>query len=253
MSEWKLVPVEPTDAMVSAACPVGEYVDHFDMKTALRAALAASPAAPAQSMEPVAWRIQMPNGALVAWAETELTRDSYILDGFISRPVYVAQSAGLVDSIASRNSALEEAAKRVENQFGLGTVADDIRSMMLSPASQEDMKIYQSIADNYTAPPAPPALPDDALSSLLPGTYYMDPPDGGSVTILEQLQRMARDAARYRWLRSHAHTDDFIIFSYNDGVSAFALRGSEADHHIDAALTATQSTPGASNEPNLSS
>jgi len=45
---WKLVPVEPTDAMVDAACPVGEAVDHFDMKTALREAIAAS-TAPAQS------------------------------------------------------------------------------------------------------------------------------------------------------------------------------------------------------------
>jgi hypothetical protein len=46
---WKLVPVEPTDAMVDAACPVGEAVDHFDMKTALREAIAAYPTAPAQS------------------------------------------------------------------------------------------------------------------------------------------------------------------------------------------------------------
>ena len=38
--------------------------------------------------------------------------------------------------------------------------------------------------------------------TLLPGAYYMDPPDGGSVTVLEQLQRMAKDAERYRWLRS---------------------------------------------------
>jgi hypothetical protein len=46
-------------------------------------------------------------------------------------------------------------------------------------------------------PPAPLAT-DDELLALLPGTYYMDPPDGGSVTVLEQLQRMAADAARYR-------------------------------------------------------
>ena len=37
-----------------------------------------------------------------------------------------------------------------------------------------------------------------ALVALLPGTYYMDPPDGGSVTLLEQLRRMAKDAERYR-------------------------------------------------------
>ncbi|RQA75113.1 hypothetical protein IPC474_15495 [Pseudomonas aeruginosa] len=38
-------------------------------------------------------------------------------------------------------------------------------------------------------------------ASALPGTYYMDPPDGGDVSIPEQIRRMAKDAARYRWLR----------------------------------------------------
>ncbi|MDW8831466.1 hypothetical protein [Pseudomonas aeruginosa] len=38
-------------------------------------------------------------------------------------------------------------------------------------------------------------------ASVLPGTYYMDPPDGGNVSIPEQIRRMAKDAARYRWLR----------------------------------------------------
>lgn len=41
----------------------------------------------------------------------------------------------------------------------------------------------------------------DVLLKLLPGPYYMDPPDGGDVTVLEQLQHMAQDAERYRWLR----------------------------------------------------
>lgn len=36
--------------------------------------------------------------------------------------------------------------------------------------------------------------------SLLPGIYCMDPPDGGEPTLFEQMQRMAQDAARYRWL-----------------------------------------------------
>jgi anti-sigma factor ChrR (cupin superfamily) len=43
-----------------------------------------------------------------------------------------------------------------------------------------------------------------AVAALLPGPYYMDPPDGGSVTVIEQLRRMAADAARYRWLRHHS-------------------------------------------------
>lgn len=37
----------------------------------------------------------------------------------------------------------------------------------------------------------------DAAIALLPQSYYMDPPDGGSVTPLEQLERMAEDAAKW--------------------------------------------------------
>lgn len=42
----------------------------------------------------------------------------------------------------------------------------------------------------------------DAMANVLPGHYYMDPPDGGDVPVLEQLRRMSRDAARYRHLRN---------------------------------------------------
>ncbi len=34
---------------------------------------------------------------------------------------------------------------------------------------------------------------DDALCKLLPGCQYMDPPDGGSVTLLAQVRRMVAD------------------------------------------------------------
>jgi hypothetical protein len=37
-----------------------------------------------------------------------------------------------------------------------------------------------------------------AALALLPGVYYMDPPDGGSVMPEEQIRRMADDAKRYR-------------------------------------------------------
>lgn len=43
----------------------------------------------------------------------------------------------------------------------------------------------------------------EELASVLPGVTYMDPPDGGAPTILEQWQRQAKDAARYLWLRNH--------------------------------------------------
>lgn len=39
---------------------------------------------------------------------------------------------------------------------------------------------------------------DDELIALLPGVYYMDPPDGGGVSVYEQLRRMSEDAAKRR-------------------------------------------------------
>ncbi len=56
------------------------------------------------------------------------------------------------------------------------------------------------------APAAPVAVPvaasniEQYVLSVLPSVYYMDPPDGGDVSILEQLRRMADDAAKYRAL-----------------------------------------------------
>jgi len=41
----------------------------------------------------------------------------------------------------------------------------------------------------------------DDYAALLSGPVHMDPPDGGDVTVLEQMRRMAEDAKRYRLLR----------------------------------------------------
>lgn len=45
----------------------------------------------------------------------------------------------------------------------------------------------------------------DEFAALLPGPYYMDPPDGGSVTVLEQFQRMAEDARKWREQQERAN------------------------------------------------
>ena len=50
----------------------------------------------------------------------------------------------------------------------------------------------------------------------LPGVYYMDPPDGGDVSLLKQLQRSSIDAARYRLLRRK-----FAIISDGKGNAEF--------------------------------
>lgn len=51
----------------------------------------------------------------------------------------------------------------------------------------DDIKERLSNAENHSAEL------DNSLCELLPGTQYMDPPDGGSVTPLEQVRRMVAD------------------------------------------------------------
>ena len=76
------------------------------------------------------------------------------------------------------------------------------------------------------------------FAALLPGPYYMDPPDGGDVTILEQLKRIAEDAARYRWIRSRKGLvlqSDCGIWTRPDGTQF------SASHYL--AEGGTQHTP----------
>ena len=55
-----------------------------------------------------------------------------------------------------------------------------------------------------------------ACAAALPGVYYMDSPDGGDVSVSEQLRRMAKDAGRYRLLRRK-----FAIISDGEGHAEF--------------------------------
>jgi hypothetical protein len=68
----------------------------------------------------------------------------------------------------------------------------------------------------------------DAMLATLPGPIYMDPPDGGDVSPAEQMQRMAKDAARYRWLRAASNGEHMVV-------SGMLLEGEELDAAIDAA------------------
>ena len=56
----------------------------------------------------------------------------------------------------------------------------------------------------------------DKCALALPGVYYMDQPDGGDVSVSEQLKRMAKDAERYRLLRRK-----FAIISDGEGHAEF--------------------------------
>ena len=60
----------------------------------------------------------------------------------------------------------------------------------------------------------------DKCAAALPGAYYMDQPDGGDVSVSEQLKRMAKDAERYRLLRRK-----FAIISDGEGHAEIRRRG----------------------------
>ncbi|HBS81047.1 MAG: hypothetical protein CMK99_13450 [Pseudomonas sp.] len=75
------------------------------------------------------------------------------------------------------------------------------------------------------------------VTAALPGVQYMDPPDGGDVSVPEQVRRMAKDAERYRWLR---HADLDALAEANWGPDGEVYRGDAFDQAIDAALQGEQ-------------
>lgn len=85
----------------------------------------------------------------------------------------------------------------VEPKAILGLIAEverlNARLKAENYAHKDTQKRYEWLAEDLKE-----------CASALPGTYYMDPPDGGNVSIPEQIRRMAKDAARYRWLIASA-------------------------------------------------
>ncbi|WP_414446086.1 hypothetical protein [Citrobacter europaeus] len=59
---------------------------------------------------------------------------------------------------------------------------------------------------------------DNALCELLPSTQYMDPPDGGSVTPLEQVRRMV---AAYRNRIAELEAREVVIPSFPESTDWF--------------------------------
>lgn len=94
-------------------------------------------------------------------------------------------------------------------------------------AYKDRQKLYEWLAEDLKE-----------CASALPGTEYMDPPDGGNVSIPEQIRRMAKDAERYRWLRDRCTRQwdvmcrDIEIVINGDG----ADECEDLDGIIDAAL-----------------
>jgi hypothetical protein len=88
---------------------------------------------------------------------------------------------------------------------------------------------------------------DAKLWALLPNSAaYLDPPDGGDVSLIEQLRRMSVDARRYRWLREQTAEDAMSVECWNDERTRFRrLAGSKLDAAIDTAMPQGQKEGGA--------
>lgn len=100
----------------------------------------------------------------------------------------------------------------------------------------DDIKERMSNAENYSSEL------DNALCELLPSTQYMDPPDGGSVTPLEQVRRMVADyRERIEELESRElevkQFDDFQIVHYG-GSEDYAKGYIDCQNNYNKALTA---------------
>lgn len=92
-----------------------------------------------------------------------------------------------IDAQSARIAELESEVTRLSASWrGDATVADALEERIAELEAQID------------AAPVP-VVEEKDLWALLPNSaWYLDPPDGGNVSLLEQLQRMSKDAAAYR-------------------------------------------------------
>ena len=80
----------------------------------------------------------------------------------------------------------------------------------------------------------------EKCAAVLPGAYYMDPPDGGDVSVSEQLRRMAKDAERYRYLRRKVAIAgaQFLVMNLPSPVYVAPDAAAEFDSALDAERSA---------------
>jgi len=193
--------------------------------------------------EPVAWRYSVQPQVLgpCEWVAST-TKD--IPD---AEPLFTADTiAALLDEVSSLTDVLyrngfvrcDIAACNCGSwhaRYGLRERFEEIKDA-LSEATDLNGKTVLSALNEVITERDALAREVDACAAALPGPYYMDPPDGGDVSISEQLRRMARDAARYRWLRqpNPLHREAHIaVLTHNGG---WVASGERADAAIDAAM-----------------
>jgi len=140
--------------------------------------------------------------------ENKSIRDILLRNGFVECDIPACNCGswhhryGLPERFHEIKGALADAGHELSNANGnttLGALNELIEQRDATEAENERLREFELSA---------------ALT--LPGVYYMDPPDGGDVSLLKQLQRMSNDAARYRLLRRK-----FAIISDGEGNAEF--------------------------------
>lgn len=194
---WKLVPVEPTPAMTAAFSVAsaeltkrhllgGSYPATWQpIEAGYAAMLAAAPTPPVQQDKPDMWLRQTssernpPHG----WAVHFIPKDGDIPMFLKAQaPTPPVQQDDEAERLRAALTKANNQAEHFEREWYLrGDEIERLRS------GRNELEA--------------------AISNALPGVRYMDPPDGGSPSLAEQLRRMATDAERYRWLRGDSCMD----------------------------------------------
>lgn len=209
-SKWRLVPLVATHEMCSAP----DSVWHPEAKVIWSQMLEASPQPPAaeEGLEGGGWVEKVIASALALISDAEEVETE---DGIMQ----VAQ--------LHLWHALEDAIEKV-GPAEIANFAHPQRDAADAADAEELNRLRIIHAEGIT---------EDMLCAILPGCYYMDPPDGGDTSIYEQLKRMAADAARYRWLRND-HNGDLCAGHEQGNGYVHILDGSRIDEAIDAAMAA---------------
>lgn len=137
------------------------------------------------------------------------------MNGFTAADMSTAAANGFRDGLAAQPAAAQEAvAYRLEVQtegvepFTQYVTDHAFIATLRNAGCQVNATALYEAAPVAAAPTLDAELAQDRMSELcelerdvldsLPAVYYMDPPDGGNVSLGEQVKRMAEDAALWR-------------------------------------------------------
>lgn len=105
----------------------------------------------------------------------------------------------LSEKLRATSGATSPTVKALDELKRYDLVGDYEGGQMMNESDSGDW-VYFADAMNFIAADraARAGASEDEFAALLPGSYYMDPPDGGGPSILEQVSRMAEDARKWR-------------------------------------------------------